>query len=256
MTVEEAEDAPRTGRIFVDASALPDEDARAYVVGEATTRGKEKLAAEGVEHTDAAAGPELRVTISPDGTGYAIQYEIVYEGKAIHEGSSDCQRCTEGELLERVESIAVEQAPNMVEPAPEPETPPDEVKQGGNGDQGGDGGGGGDQTGETDEPDGMGGMGKAGIALLVSGGVGAGVGVGLLIRKPRTFPSGHVNASQLETTRPTGGILLGSGVALAVTGAVLLALDVKRRKRGQPKETSLRPWLGPGGTGVVISGRF
>lgn len=252
-------DAPRTGRVYVDATALG--EVGPLLAGEATKRAGACLVTEGVTFTDSPAGPELRIMITPgETTGYSIAYEIVYDGKVVEDGSgaSDCQLCTEDELLDRVDAIATEQAPKMVEPAPEvevvdpdPDPDPDPV--------------------QDDEPKPMGGMGKAGIGLLVAGGLSVVAGTVLVIRKPENFPAGDPNADKIETTRPTGGILLGGGVALAVTGAVLLALDIKRRKRAQddagpsvaepsPAQARMRPrlspWLSPQGAGLGVFGRF
>ena len=253
-------DVPRQGRVFVDASALG--DAGPYLAGQATKRAGDCLVDEGVKHTEAPAGPELRMTIKPgEPTGYTIAYEIVFDGAVMEDGkakgSSDCQLCTEDELLDRIDAIAREQAPKMVEPEAEPEVvdhdPDPEVVVTPPGGEGG-----------HDEPEGMGGMGKAGVALLVVGGASAVTGVVLVVRKPEHFPAGDPNANMVKTTRPPGAAVLGGGVALAITGAVLLALDVKRRKKTEDAGATasgkaaarIHPWLGPGGAGLGVTGRF
>ena len=92
-------------------------------------------------------------------------------------------------------------------------------------------------------------MGKAGIAVLATGVVGLGVGVGLAVRKPQP----QRIATRQTTTRPPGYALIGVGAALAITGGVLLALD---RKRARERRSAFAPWMGPAGVGVTWSGRF
>jgi hypothetical protein len=119
-----------------------------------------------------------------------------------------------------------------------------------------------DPTKGTD-PDRLRGMGKAGVALLVVGGLGAIAGVTLVVLPPRHFPLGDPNASKIQTTHPPGwGILGGSLVALAV-GAVLLGFDrndAKQRTAAGASRTKpqarVRPWLGRDGAGLGVEGRF
>lgn len=259
---------PRIGRVFVDASGLG--DAGPVIGGRATLIGKGALQDQGVTHTDAPAGPELQVTLKErDAGGYRVDYVIVYDGKPTKNGSGgfDCQLCTEDELVEKVEALVIQVAPKMVVPKDEPDQ--------GTGDGGGDvkdpddGNGGGSGHGNdpdpiTDEDPGrLRGMGKAGVGLLVVGGIGAITGITLVVLPPTSFPTGDPNAANLRTTRPPGFGVLGGGVAVLVVGAVLLGLDRKQAKRraaaGLPAKRSqalVHPWLGPEGAGVGVVGRF
>ncbi|MEX1361709.1 MAG: hypothetical protein AB1Z98_01175 [Nannocystaceae bacterium] len=249
-----ASEAERVGRLYVDATALG--ETGPLLAGDATKRASECLVGEGVTLTDAPAGPELRIVVTPgEATGYDIAYEIVYDGEVIEDGAgaSSCPLCTERELLDRIDAIAIEQAPKMVVPAPEvivPEPEPDP----------------GLEPVEDEPPRKLEAMGIAGASLLGAGVLTLAAGTVLVIRQPTNFPAGDPNADKIETTRPTGGILLGGGAVLAITGAVLLAIDLKRRKRSEddagpsvvePKaEARVRPWFGRHGAGLGVAGRF
>jgi hypothetical protein len=101
------------------------------------------------------------------------------------------------------------------------------------------------------------GMGKAGVALLVVGGLGAIAGVTMVAIEPKEFPAAHPRADQLQTTRPPGYAALGVGGAALIVGAVLLGLDRKQAKqRASKAEALVHPWVGPRGVGVGVVGRF
>jgi hypothetical protein len=107
------------------------------------------------------------------------------------------------------------------------------------------------------------GMGKAGMALVVVGGLGAITGVTLVVLPPKTFPTGHPNAAFIQTTRPPGWGVLAGGVAALVAGAALLGLDRTQAKQraaagASPTKPQARvqPWLGRDGAGLGIAGRF
>jgi hypothetical protein len=254
---------PRVGRVFVDAGGLG--DAGPVIGGRATLVGKGALQGQGVTHTDAPAGPELQVTLKErDAGGYRVDYVIVYDGTPTKNGSGgfDCQLCTEDELVEKVEALVIQVAPKMVVPEPEsdggPGPDPDVKDDGGGGTDpdGGHGNGGGTVTDE--DPNALRGLGKAGIALVVVGGLGAITGVSLVAITPKHFPMGDAQADQIRTTRPPGWGALGGGVAALVVGAVLLAVDRKQAKRraAGKAEARVHPWLAPQGAGLGVVGRF
>lgn len=256
--------APRIGRVWVDAEGIG--AGGPVVAGRAMRAGRGGLESQAVTITDAPAGPELRVKLSErDAGGYRVEYEIIYDGKTIKNGTGgfDCQLCTEDELIEKVEALAVQVAPKMVvpqaeaDPGPGPgpgpgpdEKDPDEKDP--------------DEIGGSDpivdeNPNALGTKGKAGIGLLVVGGLGVLTGVVLVVLPPlEEFPTGHENAAYIKSTRPPGWGVLGGGVAAAVVGAVLLGLDRKQAKRRAAGKTEARvhPWFGPNGAGVGVVGRF
>jgi hypothetical protein len=258
----EHEGPPRVGRVFVDAGGLG--DAGPVIGGRATLVGKGALQGQGVGHTDAPAGPELQVTLKErDAGGYRVDYVIVYDGTPVKNGAGgfDCQLCTEDELIEKVEALAIQVAPKMVVPVAEPDDGPGPGPDvgdpdGGNGTDPDGGNGNGNGNGNDEDPNALRGMGKAGVALLVVGGLGVVSGVPLLIIDPIPVKNDPERATKAWNTKPLGGAVLGIGVAVLVTGAVLLALDRKQAKARRKSVTMVHPWLGPNGVGVGMVGRF
>ncbi len=253
-----ADDGPQLqGRVFVEAKGLND-DGGAVLAGRANRAADEAIVAAGVEPTSAAAGPELRIVIWPrDEGGYRVEYEIVYDGSPVEDGtgSSECQLCSDQELIEHIRSLASDASPRLTVPRQPPDTPPPVEPDPPQGPE--------EPPIETPAP--WGAMGKTGLALVIVGVVATGAGIGLGIRQPQHFDD-PTRATELTTTRPVGWALLGGGVAVAVTGGILLGLD-RRRARAEaappehatatPKvEAALHPWFGPGSGGVGLRGRF
>jgi len=200
----------------------------------------------------------LKVTPPPSGDeGYMLGIAVTHLGQPITDTiEADCELCVEDELIELVDAkirellpkirehmaqvqadaaaaAAEAQAAEEPEPEPEPEVPPPIVPE---------------------EPKGMGGKGKAGAALLGLGAAGAVAGVIMAIRPPtQDSPD---NGYDLRSTKPPGYATLAVGGALLVTGAVLLVLDSRERKRSRPIATSVAPILGPNVAGMSWSGRF
>lgn len=257
-------DSQRVGRIFIDANGLG--DAGPVLAGRTTRVAEGAFEAESVKLTDAPAGPELRVTLRfRDSGGYQAEYEIVYDGDVIEDGSGsfECQLCTEDELVEKVEALARQVAPKMMVPK-EPEEEPDPKEDP---DPKGDPDGKGPQDPIGDEnPGRLEKMGKAGVGLLVVGGLASVAGVVLLARHSTGFEAGDPNADKILSTHQPGGGVLGGGLGLVIVGAVLLGIDRKRAKKNQstsdssgpsPKvEASVHPWFGGRGGGLGVTGRF
>lgn len=249
---------PRVGRVWVDAEGISGGAELAVRTMRAATGGLESQA---VTITEALAGPELRVKLTErDAGGYRVEYEIVYDGKTIKNGTGgfDCQLCTEDELVEKVEALAIQVSPKLVVPQEEPGPDPD-VKDP---DADPDGLDIGPETDPNDpttdeDPSKLGIKGKAGIGLLVAGGVGTIGGVVLLAIKPIPVEDDPLRATMATSTKPFGGLVLGVGVAVLATGAVLLALDRKQAK-AKPKKAAamVHPWIGADGGGLGLSGRF
>lgn len=199
----------------------------------------------------------LKVTPPPSGDeGYMLGIAVTHLGQPITETiEADCELCVEDELIELVDAKIRELLPKIrehmaqvqadaaaaaaeaqaeePEPEPEIEPPPPIVEE---------------------EPKGMGGKGKAGAALLGLGAAGAVAGVIMAVRPPTQISPD--NGYELRRTQPPGYATLAVGGALLVTGAVLLVLDSRERKRSRPKATSVAPMLSPSVAGLSWSGRF
>lgn len=177
-----------------------------------------------------------------DEPGYSLGFELRDgEGATIAEAIEiECRLCTETELVARVEaevetviatlreSVQVEPepvaSPSPTPTEPVPDTPPPAPRHKG--------------------------MLVGGVSLMVVGAGMLGVGVGLAIPEPKVDED---NPLDLITTRPVGYGLIGGGIALAVTGVVLTAIAIERRRRPQ---WSLAPYGGPGQVGVVLGWRL
>jgi len=250
---------PRIGRLYVDADGLG--SAGPVIAGRAMRAGTTGLQGQSVEITDAPAGPELRIKLSVrDAGGYRVEYEIIYDGKTTKDGTGgfDCQLCTEDELVEKVEALAIQVAPKLFVPEPESDPDPTDPDVTDPDERGNGNGGHSDPDPITDEdPNALRGMGKAGIGLLVVGGLGAITGVSLLVVKPKGFPVGD-QADKVRSTHPPGWVVLGVGAGALVVGAVLLGVDRKRAKKRAANKAGalLHPWLGPQGAGLGVVGRF
>ena len=255
--------AKPVAKITVDATAMGDS---AEVVAQQVDEGARAiLEGNGLVASDAADAPEIVLTVAPLGEGkpgYRCDYEVRQDG-AVVPGSasfSDCRLCTESELVETAQAAVESQldtlrelgAPKVPEPAGDGG---DAGVQGSSGDVGGDddgdGGGGDDGTDDLDRPGGLGTMGKVGIGIGVVG-IGALVpGIILAVLPPKHLP----NAERRTTTIP-GAVLAAGGGAALITGAVLLGIDLGRRKRRSQARLHPSPVLGPDFAGASLSGRF
>ncbi len=100
---------------------------------------------------------------------------------------------------------------------------------------------------------------KAGIGLMVAGALGAGVGIGLVVNKPKV-PDPMMAWQTRETQKPGFAVLAVGGAAL-VTGIVLFVLG---RRQASKKLSQLAPMMnvgagpgaGAGAYGLSWSGRF
>lgn len=256
------EGPPRIGRLYVDADGIG--AGGPVIAGRSMRAGTGALEGQGVTITQAPAGPELRIKLTErDAGGYRVEYEIVYDGKTVKDGTGgfDCQLCTEDELVEKVEALTIQVAPKLVVPKDDPGVGPgpgpdpdgDDPDVGPDPD-------GGKVTGPVadDDPNALRGMGKAGVGLLVVGGLGAIAGVTMVVIKDKSFPAEHPRTDQLQSTHTPGWVALGVGAAALITGGVLLGLDRKQAKRRAAGKTAalVHPWLGPQGAGIGVVGRF
>ena len=100
---------------------------------------------------------------------------------------------------------------------------------------------------------GMNGKQKAGIGLMVAGALGAGVGIGLVVTKPRA-PEPTMAWETRETQKPGYAVLAIGGAAL-ITGVVLFVLG-RRQQKAQHARHQVAPVAGAGVFGLSWSGRF
>jgi hypothetical protein len=170
------------------------------------------------------------------GSGLYVGEEAV--GDSVHQ--TECRLCTEGEAVERgtaeIERLVpfvrdfaqAQREAQLKAAAPPPEPPKPEP---------------------LPPPRGLGPRGKAGVALLVVGGVGVITGLGLAIKEPKPDPDMPLYEI---STRPAGFAVLGIGAAAVITGAVLLVLDRKAAQR----RVSWLPSVGRGAAGLTLAGSF
>jgi hypothetical protein len=100
---------------------------------------------------------------------------------------------------------------------------------------------------------GMNGKQKAGIGLMVGGALGAGIGIGLVVAKPRV-PDPMMAWETRETQKPGFAVLAIGGAAL-ITGVVLFVLG-RRQQKAQHASHQFAPVAGAGVFGLSWSGRF
>jgi len=201
--------------------------------------------------------PTLRIVVREldgDEPGYVASFELRDAAGAplADRTELECPLCTETELVARVE----EQLDAVIEllresheqPEPEPTDDPNQALAPGPSEQ---------PTEPTDQPPPpvrqRAGMLGTGITLLVVGGGAIGAGVGLAVPEPKVDED---NPLDLITTRPIGYAVLAGGIAVAVTGAVLTALAVERRRHATRSSASLTPYFDRGRAGLVVGWRF
>ena len=252
------DDKPIT-KVTVDATAMGDE---ADVVAQQIDEGARSiLESNGLSPSDAPEAPEIVLTVAPlggDKPGYRCDYEIRVDG-AVVDGTasfSDCRLCTESELVETAQAAVESQLDKLRElgapEVPEPAEGGAELDGDADGDADGDGDDG-DEIGDDgpDRPGGLGTMGKTGIGLTAVGVAALVPGIVLAV-----LPDKSVENAMLRTTTIPGAVLAAGGGAALVTGAVLLGIDLGRRKRRSQARLVPNPVLGPDFAGMRLSGRF
>ena len=194
----------------------------------------------------------IRVSVKEltgDDPGFAFDLWVEREGEAVGERRRvECNLCTETEIVAKAESeiaVVVSALPVETEddalPTTSLESDPAANAEG-EGARASDG--------EVDKRRSLGPKGKAGIALLVSGTVAAGVGIGLSIPDWKPLDD---DPTKEKSTRPLGIALAAAGGAALVAGAVLLGLD---RKQSRSKKPSLSLAPSRRGVGIRLSGWF
>ncbi len=199
-------------------------------------RGAQVFRDEDIGPGDSSA-PVVRVSVREiEGENPGFDYEI----RLITRGDEDaaawsetCELCTEAELIDSVavelDKVALairalESTAVQPEPEPQPEVPPPIVQPvieaGAPAD---------DRTSSR-----LNTKGKVGIGLLALGVGAAGAGVGLVLAPPRPLPNDPLSE---RYTQPPGYVALAIGGGLLVTGAVLLGLGLRDRKRSTARHT-------------------
>jgi hypothetical protein len=193
----------------------------------------------------------IRVSVKEltgDDPGFAFDLWVERAGEEVGERRRvECNLCTETEIVAKAESeIGVVVSALPVEPEADAvsSTPLDDDPTAG-------------PMTETEHGDPsadtrvrLGPKGKAGIALLVTGTVAAGVGIGLAIPEWKPVDG---DPTREKSTRPIGIGLAAAGGAVLVAGAVLLGLDRKASRSSKPM-LSLSP--SRRGVGIRLSGWF
>jgi hypothetical protein len=183
--------------------------------------------------------PVIAIALRPiaDG-GYVIASHLTIAGEIVanSEHEVQCTLCTEGETVERARIEVGRLIPFVRDharaeaEATQPRAP--------KGDRG--------PAAPTDDRRGLAPMSKAGVALLVGGAAGVGLGVGLALREPTVKPEMPL---EVTDTRIPGYVALGVGGALLVTGVALL---VTGQRRSRARALSFAPTPG----GALLYGRF
>ena len=180
----------------------------------------EVLADEGVADASDPLDPVIIVVIErtggDDNPGFVVGFSIE-KGDEIVPGSTrqaDCSLCTRGEVIDKIR----EELPPLVSLAREHQVPAATGDEGG-GEEGGD-----------EDTKAIGPMGFAGIGLGVVGAAGVGVGAAFAARGEVPKEDMPVEATDYRTP---GLVVLGVGAAALVTGVVLIALDVSKRKKAR-----------------------
>jgi hypothetical protein len=191
----------------------------------------------------------IRVSVKEltgDDPGFAFDLWVERGGEPVGERRRvECNLCTETEIVAKAESeiavvVAALPAESEAEALPADPVQPDPAAVGDDSPS---------KSGADDRRP-LGPKGKAGIALLVSGTVAAGVGIGLAIPEWKPLDG---DPTQEKSTRPLGIALAAAGGAALVTGAVLLGLDRKQSRNSKPS-VSLAP--SRRGVGIRLSGWF
>lgn len=157
------------------------------------------------------------------------------------EVSRECVGCLESDVVAQVtEAIerclpALRSTQPRAEPAPAPIDEPGPPRA---------------AVGADDGPGGLSPMGKAGIGVLVAGGVAAVVGVVFAVRGEAFDTEPGAATQSGRDFRPPGFGLIGGGLAAVIAGAVLVGVD-RKRQRGRASAMLLRR-----GGGVVWEARF
>jgi len=198
-------------------------------------RGSQVLRDEGIA-AGGVSDPVARITIAEqtgDDPGFAYQIDLVINPTEEGQRWADtCSLCTEAELIAAIaadlEEVAAALRAYAAQRAAAQETAAEKkaVAERASENE--------DVPASTPEDRSLDAKGKAGIGLLAAGVVAAGAGVGLVLAPARPLSEDPLRETY---TQPPGYAVLAVGGAAIVTGAVLLGLGLRDRKRA----TARRP---------------
>ena len=258
LVVGPAPEGTRRATLSVDTSQVG--EAGPIIRRRTEERGAIVLRDAGVLSGETIDDPLIRVDVFEIGgedPGFRLEVWVEEDGTiTVPKRTIDCALCTETEIVAKAETeiaALVRELPARDDAAAEP-TPAAEPEPAA-----------GDPTQDTttseptdpSDPSGpsgdgarrpLGAKGKAGIGLLATGAVVAGVGIALAV--PGWEPLDD-DPTRERSTRPIGIGLIAGGSAALIGGAVLLALD-RRPMKGQ--RASVQPVVGWRSVGLV--GRF
>ncbi|MCA9712712.1 MAG: hypothetical protein KDK70_43185 [Myxococcales bacterium] len=221
----------------VDVSALPEDDVTEALETRLVEHQVQTLRDSGLEVVD-DAGTRIRVVVSRYGDN-DVHYRATVtlldaDGEpAEAERTLDCELCRDSELIAKVgEEIARLSGKVLYAPSSEAETDakPEQDESGP------------EPTGSTGEqPKKLETLGYVGIGALVVGAGALGAGVGLALQPDEARLQG--TRVERRSTRAPGFAMVGLGSAVLVTGAVLLTIDLVRRKK--QRKVALIPTVTP-----------
>jgi hypothetical protein len=171
-----------------------------------------------------AADPIIEVSIveiTGEHPGYAYRVDVVRAGEpAATSAAIECGLCTEGELVKAV-AARIERAVATLDDAPTPAAvPPPRVDPRTTS----------PTTDRAEPPVHSPALRITGVTLAGIGGAALIPGAILAAREPKPKPDMPLEETN---TRPAGYAVLGVGIGLVVTGAVLLIVDARRRSRAR-----------------------
>jgi hypothetical protein len=185
---------------------------------------------------DLPEGRALVVDVSGVGSRWVLSVGVEHDGELVF-GSpevEDCP-CSDEQMLVAISRATAAVVPLLVEDAagdePQPTLPPL-------------------PTSAEVLPPPLETMGKVGVGLLSSGAAGAAIGIALVASGSRV--NGRIQREGRDL-RPAGYALLGTSLAVGITGAILLGLDRRRARRGQAKIVPSVAW---DRVGLTVIGRF
>ena len=261
---ESTDAGPRRVMLEVDARGMNDESAK--YEGMAQHAIVKALTEHGFEVVEDNAEEIVGVVLSWENyedSVFKTEWSVITKHEALRRMPSDlCSRCTDNEFVTKLKSELDVAVAILDEPGPETATPEDHSHNNPDAADPEDTGG----SSREDDPRRLSSMAAVGIGVGVLGLAGVVVGAVLLPRSEQTeFGSdGGLSIDGKRFRSPGIWSLGGGGVALATGVALIIAGQVRQKKRRARASTSLRgihelswsPGMSGHAAGVRFSGRF